>query len=419
MILSAEILATGDELRSGALVDTNSAWIAGMLRSVGVDVRRHQTVGDDLITLTEVLLEISRRSPLAVVTGGLGPTSDDRTAEAAARAAGVALTETPEALRQVEWFFQTIGRPMSGSNRKQALLPQGSDCIPNPLGSAPGFVMVINACRFYFLPGVPAEMRRMLRETVLPEMQRQPHYRHQIVKVQTLSSFGLAESVVGERMHGFVDIFPGIELGFRSKFPEIQIKLYATGDDATALEKTLEEARTWVAERIGRKLFTHQGETMEAVIAQLLTQQRATVALAESCTGGLLAHLLTNIPGSSAYFLAGAVTYANEAKQAMLGVSENTLTQYGAVSEATAGEMALGICRLTGATYGLATSGIAGPDGGTPEKPVGTVCIGLATPDSLICTRTMNYRFTQRAMNKALFAMAAMDTLRRRLLEYL
>lgn len=417
-LLFAEILATGDELRSGALVDTNSAWIAESLRSIGVDVTRHQCVGDALQTLVEVLQEISYRCPVAVVTGGLGPTSDDRTAEAAALAAGVALEEHPAARQQVEGFFQRIGRPMSASNRKQALLPTTSTCIANPLGSAPGFALTLNGCCFFFLPGVPAEMQRMLTASVLPAIRQLPGCQEQIVQVCTLASFGLPESVVGERLEGFSDLFPDLELGFRSKFPEIQIRLYATGQQAASLTQRLEMAQTWVTERIGRHIFSARGESMEAVVGHLLKQQQATVAVAESCTGGLVAHLLTNVPGSSGWFLAGAVAYANSAKEKLLGVSSATLEQHGAVSEAVVAEMALGICHQTGATYGLATSGIAGPDGGTPDKPVGLVCLGLAGPNGLIRTRQLEYRFTSRAMNKALFAMAALDTLRRHLMSH-
>ena len=377
----AEILATGDEIRSGTLVDSNSAYIAQKLEESGVAVLRHHSVGDDIPLMISVIQEIASRANVCVVTGGLGPTSDDLTAEAAARAAGVPLVQNPEALEIVESFFRTFHRPITASNIKQSYLPEGATCLANPIGTAAGFMMKLGQCLFFFLPGVPAEMRRMLSDSVLPRIEALQGGDRQFCRVKTLTTFGLTESLTGERLKDFPGFFPDIQLGFRAKFPEIQVKFYVRGTDADLVESRILDATDWVSDKLGHKLISADGEPMEAVVGRLLNHKKSTLAVAESCTGGLIAHWLTNIAGSSDYFLFSGVVYANQAKVAILGVSQDTLDRYGAVHEETAREMAIRVRQITGATYGLATSGIAGPGGGTDEKPVGTVCIGLATPE--------------------------------------
>jgi nicotinamide-nucleotide amidase len=413
--MRAEILATGNEILGGALTDTNSAYIAGKLAEVGAEVVRHTCVGDELVELETALREIAGRAEIALVTGGLGPTIDDLTAEAAARAAGVTMHLDPEALRSVEAYFRILQRPVSASNRKQARLPQTAVCLPNPVGTAPGFAMRCGRCWFFFMPGVPHEMRRMLEDQVLPRIAAMQGDRQESYRSKTLTTFGLPESQVDDQLRGFAAEFPGVRLGLRAKFPEIQIKLYARGSQGPELETMLTAAVAWIRIRLGDKIISSQGASMEAVVAGLLMERQATIALAESCTGGLIAHRLTNIAGSSAYFLHAAIVYSNEAKQRILGVTPETLTRCGAVHEDTAKEMAAGARRLAGADYGLSTSGIAGPSGGTDAKPVGTVCIGVAGPDG-VSARRYQFPFRERGMNKSLFAAAALNLLRRQLL---
>ena len=414
-MIVAEILATGDEIRSGSLIDSNSAHIAQQLELAGVGVTRHHCVGDDMTLLVSVLREIANRADIAVVTGGLGPTSDDLTAEAAARAAGVPLYQSPEALELVEAFFRNFHRPITPSNLKQSYFPEGASCIVNPIGSAPGFMMSLEKCLFFFLPGVPSEMRRMLSDTVAPAITRKIGGKRLYHRVVTLNTFGLTESMTGEMLKEFPVVFPAIQLGFRAKFPEIQVKFYLHGEDERQITTRAQQAEAWVADRLGDHLFSSDGDPMEVVIGRLLTQRKATVALAESCTGGQIAAWLTDVPGSSDYFLFSGVVYANQAKMDVLGVPEDVLVRYGAVHEETVKHMATGVRRITGATYGLATSGIAGPGGGTDEKPVGAICIGLATPDTVHAYR-FQYRFKSRQMNKQIFAMKALDILRRELM---
>ena len=412
----AEILSTGEEIRSGATVDTNSAYIAQKLEQAGMDVVRHTCVGDDMAALVSVLQEIGRRAQTAVVTGGLGPTVDDLTAAAAARAAGVELVLNPGALDAVRSYFSSRQRTMSRSNEKQAFFPAGAEPLMNPIGTAPGFCCQIDGCRFFFLPGVPAEMRRMLTESVLPRLEIIQGKDKAYALSRTITTFGLTESATGERLAGYEALFPGVKLGFRVKFPEIHVKLYVRGRDERSLAATLQTATEWVKTQLGDKVLCVDGSSIEKVVGRLLKQRGATVAIAESCTGGLISDWLTNVPGSSDYFLFSGVTYSNSAKTKILTVSPDTLNQYGAVSEETVKEMAAGVRRIAGATYGLATSGIAGPDGGTPEKPVGTVCIGLATPDALTGNRYY-FPFGHRLRNKEVFAASALDVLRRELLK--
>jgi len=411
----AEIMATGEEIRSGTIIDSNSAYIAVKLEENGIAVIRHTCVGDDLDRLISAFKEIGDRADVAVVTGGLGPTADDLTAEAAARAAGVTLGLNASALESVESFFKSRRRVINPASRKQAFLPGGAECLQNPTGTAPGFRLQIGRCLFFFLPGVPDEMRRMLSDSVLPQLIERMGNQRRFYLTRTLSTFGLTESRTFEQLAGLEDVFPLISLGMQVKFPAVQVKLYANGRNERQLNDDLEAAVRWVIEKLGAHVFSRQGDPMEKVIGHLLKKAKTTLAVAESCTGGLIADRLTNVSGSSDYFVFSGVTYSNQAKIDILGVPEETISTHGAVHEETAMQMALGARSVSGAGYGLATSGIAGPTGGTAEKPVGTVCIGLATPKEAVGHR-FHFWFGNRIMNKQMFAMAALDVLRRELL---
>ena len=412
----AEILATGDEIRTGALVDSNSAFLAENLERQGVEVTRHHSVGDSLGALKTVIEEISRRADVALVTGGLGPTVDDRSAEAAAGVAGIALRLDRRALEQIEAFFKERGRPCSPTNRKQAMIPEGGTCLYNPVGTAPGFEIAINRCRFFFMPGVPYEMKQMFTRQVMPRIVRLQGGVRTFSFVKTLSTFGLPESLVGEKVSGVSERFPDIVLGLRAKFPEIQVKLYLrTRDEAKGI-KMLEAADQWVTRQLGHHLFSHDGCSMAETVGMLLVARHATLAVAESCTGGLVGNWLTNMAGSSDYFLLSAVTYHNRAKTAVLGVDPQALIENGAVHETIACQMADGVRRVAESTYGLSITGVAGPGGGSAEKPVGTVCVGLAGPAGT-SARRFQFSFGRRLMNKRLFATAALDMLRRDLVQ--
>ena len=411
----AEILVTGQEILTGSVIDSNSAHIAQTLEEVGLEVTRHVCVGDDMEIIVSIIKEIGGRADVAVVTGGLGPTTDDITAAAAAKSAGVELVINRSALRAVEDFFKERKRTMSSSNKKQAMLPKGSECFYNPVGTAPGFHLKIGRCSFFFIPGVPFEMRRMLSDAVIPRIEKLQGSAREVNLVKTISTFGLTESAIGEQLAGLTAEFPGIKLGIRAKFPEIYVKLYGRGKADKGLYQSMEKASEWVIKKIGKKVFSDDGDSMEAVVGGLLAGEKATLAVAESCTGGLISHWLTNVSGSSEYFLFSGVTYSNESKTKVLDVSLEILERYGAVHEETVKEMAEGVRRVAGSTYGLATSGIAGPAGGTDDKPVGTVCIGLADPHSAKGFRFF-FPFGSRSRNKKIFAMTALDLLRHELL---
>ncbi len=413
--MKAEILSTGDEIRTGSLVDTNAAYIAERLEANGLDVVRHQCVGDDRKILADILTEIGGRADVALVTGGLGPTEDDITAAAAADAVRGELVLDETALKSIQAYFAGRNLPMPPSNRKQAMLPSGAEVLYNPVGTAPGFALSIGRCRFFFMPGVPFEMKRMFYEQVLPQLEALQGKNRLIHRVRTVTTFGLTESATGEALKELPERFPDVRLGLQARFPEIHIRLYAGGAAEDELQDRLSAATAFVTGQLGNKVLSVEGESLPAVVGAYLRERNATLALAESCTGGLIAHQVTDVSGSSDYFIFSGVTYHNDTKINVLGVSPETLRQHGAVSEATAGEMAEGARRKGGTTYGLSTSGIAGPTGGTPEKPVGTVCIGLAAPEGTK-TRRLVLQFATRQMNKQMFAAAALNMLRRELM---
>ncbi|MFH2044245.1 MAG: competence/damage-inducible protein A [Pseudomonadota bacterium] len=408
----AEILSTGDEVRSGALIDSNSAYIAQALEEAGLEVVRHSTVGDDLNAISSILKEIGTRADIAIVTGGLGPTTDDITAEAAAHAAGVDMCMDKDALKTVQNFFEKRKRLMNPLNDKQAMLPKGSECLDNPVGSAPGFALKIGKCLFFFLPGVPYEMKKMLSAKVIPKIYELYESGRQYSIIKNISTFGVTEAAVNENILSIIDEFGDIKFGLRATFPEIHIKMYARGKEENEVIQLLDAAVAKVLQKFGDKIVSAEGKSMEVVVGKLLKKNNATIAVAESCTGGLVSDMLTNVSGSSDYFLFSGITYSNDSKIKVLGVNPATIEKYGAVHEETAKEMAAGAKKISGATYGLSTSGIAGPAGGTEDKPVGTVCMGLATPD-IVKGFTFNFYFKDRILNKKIFAAAALDLVRK------
>lgn len=412
MTLRIEILSTGDEVLNGAIIDANAAHIAKTFDEKGFPVQRHTCVGDNVDTLVSIFKEIAGRSDIALVTGGLGPTQDDLSAEAAGKAAGVSLALNKEALHVVERFFKRRNVPMKDTNRKQAMLPENSDMLDNPIGTAPGFTLKINDCAFFFMPGVPHEMKRMLVEQVLPRIDKICGLDTGFQMMRKITIFGLPESNAAEALSKFESMFPQLRLGFQVKFPEILIKVYGQGTDRDRTAKLVEKGIDWVCRQVENNVVSKDGATMVEVIGKLLLEKNATIAIAESCTGGLISHLLTNVAGSSDYFLFSGVTYSNEAKQNVLGVPAAVIEEYGAVHEETVKAMAEGARKISGATYGLATSGIAGPGGGTEEKPVGTICIGIASEGETAAIRRV-FSYGKRLMNKQIFAMAALDMLRR------
>ena len=412
--MKAEILSTGNELVSGSISDTNASWLAAMLLTIGVETRRCMAVGDDLEAIGGAIAEMAVRADILLVTGGLGPTGDDLTAEAAAMAFGKKLVLNSSALEAMERFFLTRGWEMGGVNQKQAMIPLGCEVIENHAGTAPGFYFLFSGCHCFFMPGVPSEMKSMAEKTIFPAIINIAGH-PVMVKPRSITLFGLPEAEAGLILKDLEISFPGVRLGFRVDFPLIEVKLSLKEQRVENGESLLDRAQEFVVSCLGSSVISTHGLTMEQEVGRLLLSLNATVAAAESCTGGLLASMLTDVAGSSGYFLFSAVTYSNEAKTGVLGVLPSTIIDHGAVSRQTARQMAEGVKKLTGAAFGVSTSGIAGPGGGSDEKPVGMVCIGIAGP-GFSTARDYRFSFDDRAMNKKIFAVMALDLLRQRLI---
>lgn len=368
--MTAALLSIGTELTRGELVDTNAPWLADQLVSLGFDVREKVTVPDEPAAIVDALRRLSSRVKVIVSTGGLGPTSDDMTAAAAAESAGVPLERDMEVHEHIRRLYARRGRELTEPNAKQADFPQGAEILANEVGTAPGFGMSIGEARAFFMPGVPSEMKPMFRSGVYPRLAAHEVRTHQ-VHVRT---FGLPESEVARRVADLE--CSGITLGYRASFPEVELKVLATGDDAVERAASVGET---ARERLGQAAYGDVDDSFPAVVGRGLRDRDLTIAVAESCTGGLIGAMLTAVPGSSAYVLLDAVTYANSAKTKMLGVEVDLLRGYGAVSSECAASMAEGARRLAGSDIAVATTGIAGPGGGSDEKPVGTVWFGLAS----------------------------------------
>ncbi len=411
----SEILAIGDELRSGTLMDSNSAYIARKLRDKDIEVARHSVIGDNLPDITSMLKEISQRSDIAVVTGGFGSIGEDLKPAAAAKAADVTRSFNTHALALKEKFLKARNRSLTLFDEKTAMLPSGALCLSNSAIATPGPHLKIDQCAFFFLPGVPSEMRQMLQEQVIPWIMKIQETTKDVSLIKTFSTFGLTESAMSDHVDDFNQLFPQLKLSFRTNFPGIQVNLFSLGTDEGDLHMQMEAASQWIHRKLGNKIISDIGESIEKVVGNLLGRKQAHLAVAESCTGGLIADLLTNVPGSSDYFVFSAVTYSNQLKMKILGVTAQTLDRYGAVSEQTAKEMAHGVQQISDTTYGLSVSGIAGPGGATDGKPVGTVCIGLASSD-FVRGHRFCYKFNDRWMNKYIFATTALDLLRQELL---
>jgi nicotinamide-nucleotide amidase len=376
--MTCAVLSIGTELTRGELINTNAAWLAAELTSLGFEVVEHATVDDHPDRIVDALRRLAPRVRVIVSTGGLGPTTDDLTTEAVAKALGVPLVRDQGSLEAIVRRFERLGRTMSASNAKQADFPEGADVLPNPIGTAPGFGVRLGECLAHFLPGVPTEMRKMFEEQVAPRIRAlAPNTLFQ----SHLHLFGLPESVVGEKLAGVEAAFPKTTLGYRAHFPEIEVKVLARGASQADARDLCQRATAEVRARLGAHVFGEGDDTFAGVVGRALRARGWMLAIAESCTGGLVGHMVTREAGASDYLLLDAVTYANSAKARVLGVDEETIRWHGAVSPEVAAAMAQGARRVSNADVGLALTGIAGPSGGTEEKPVGTVYIAVARPD--------------------------------------
>ena len=374
--MRAEIIAIGSELLTPYRLDTNSLFLTDGLNQVGIRVVHKAVVGDSLDDMRASFRQALDRADLIVACGGLGPTDDDRTREAVADLLGRKLELNEGVLRHIQELFRRFGRVMPEINRRQAMVPEGATVIPNPRGSAPGLWLEASGHIVILLPGVPSELRAMFEQEIRPRLTRLG--RDERLFTRDLRITGLPESEVEQRVSPLYALYPDTETTILASPPGIQLHPRVWSRDPAKANQILDEMVKRMALALGEHLYSTEGEAMEEVVARVLTENRATIAVAESCTGGLLAERLTNIPGSSVYFLGGVVCYSNELKSALVDVPAELIESKGAVSPEVALALADGIRKRTGATIGVGVTGIAGPGGGTPEKPVGLVHIGIA-----------------------------------------
>jgi len=375
-----EFLVTGDEVMRGLIADTNTQITAARLYPLGLALRRTTVVGDRGEDIRRALLEISVRADYCIVSGGLGPTADDLTAACAAQAAGVPLrTHEPwlEHLRR-RWAKIRPNETMPANNLRQAEVPGSAEVLGNPDGSAPAFALRIDRCQFFFLPGVPREYHRIVEEMVLPRLVAATG--NAILRSRILHCYGVTESKLDELVSAVREAHPEVRFGFRTKFPENHLSLSALAADAATAEASLSRVERKCREALGPFVYGADGVTFAQALGEELARRGETICCAESCTGGLLTQLLTEVGGSSRWTAGAFVTYSNDLKHSALGVPREMLQQHGAVSEPVVRAMAEGARERSGATWSAAITGIAGPDGGTADKPVGTVWLGLCGP---------------------------------------
>jgi len=411
--VNVELINTGSELMLGRVLNTHQLWLCRRLADLGYVVARQVAVADTGPDIEQAVREALARADLVITTGGLGPTSDDLTRDRVAQLIGRELHEDAAALANIERFFVARQRPMPASARVQALVPDGARVLSNAHGTAPGLGLELIPNRFraagkaswlVMLPGPPRELRPMFNEQVVPLLHRVLPLGTEFV-CRTLRTVGIGESLVQDVIKGPLSplVAQGLDVGYCARIWQVDVRLSARGSEAPSL---VQDAERVVRGLLSPQIFGAEDEELEAVIVRRLTERKQTLAVAESCTGGAVAHRLTNVPGASAVLLAGLVTYSNQAKQKFLGVREETLATHGAVSEAVAHAMVEGARRQTGADFALAVTGIAGPAGGSETKPVGTVFIGLASAAGTAVVRHFNpydrETFKQATVNQAL-----------------
>jgi nicotinamide-nucleotide amidase len=415
--MRVELLCTGDELVTGLITDTNSPWFEAQLFQLGVKVERILLVGDVRPDITQALLEVASRADVVLVSGGLGPTMDDFTLECAAAAAGVPFVEDPQVLQWLKERYAQRNLPLNPGAFRMARVPQGAEVVRNPVGSAPMVILRLGRARLFFVPGVPREYRALAEGEVLPRIRASlgsdPERVYRAFRL--LRTVGIPESQLDATVAPLVPQHPRVVFGFRTHAPENHLKLMATAPTQAEADAALAAAEAASRQLLGSAVFGIDDEEYASVLAKLLTRAGVTLATAESCTGGLIAQQLTAVSGASTFFIGGAVSYAEKMKVAWAGVPSEVLARHTAVSHETAVAMAEGVRAACGTTYGLSVTGYAGPTGGTPEDPVGTVYCALASEGAP--TRSERFTFMGDRDRVRLFAaISALELLRQRLL---
>ena len=409
--MHGEIIAIGDELISGKVLNTTCGFVANRLFCSGYQITRITFIGDDPDAIRGCMLSAIERSEYVIITGGLGPTSDDITNEAVAKALGRHLVLNKEILGKIREAERHLARPLP-LWEKLAWLPEGAEVL-NPEGHSAGYLLIHQDVPLFFLPGVPEQLEAHMVQQVLPRLRGLTAPKMAVMQ-QTFKVFGLSETEINVLFKDLESSQDGLSIGYYPNSPEVNVTVTVKGLNSERVAEVFGMACKTIEELLGRYIVAVNEDTLEAMVGRLLLKNGGVLALAESCTGGLLGQRVTSVPGSSEWFDRGVITYSNKSKKELLGISPETLSRYGAVSYQTAEEMANGIRRLSDASYGLAITGIAGPSGGTPQKPVGTVYIAMATPEKTAIER---FHFPgTRHMVQALAAETALDWLRRYLI---
>jgi len=406
--LKAEIVSIGTELLFGEIDDTNATYISRQLTSIGIDVNLRHAVDDELAHIVQVLGTAMRRSDVVITCGGLGPTPDDLTRQAITQVTNRALQTVPAAEQQLRDFFAKRHRKISSTNLKQCQVPRGGQLLDNPVGTAPGLLVEHEGCVLIAVPGPPPEMRLMMTKHVIPYLRKRLQEQGEMpLFTRTLRTADIGEADLAEQLKDILANQSDPALALYASPGEVRIRMHTKAPSQQEANKKLGDLENSIRQQIGEHVYGTDDETMEVAVGKVLTAAGATVVVAESCTGGLIASRITDVPGSSRYFRGGYVTYSNELKQQLLGVPAQILQQHGAVSEECARAMAEGARESSGADYALAVTGIAGPTGGTAQKPVGRVYIAVADEQGTICqqfdwpgTRSQfKHRTSQMALN--------------------
>lgn len=408
--MKAEIIATGTEILLGQTLNTSAHYITGKLSELGIEVDYHTTVGDNKERLKYIIRQGLERSDLLVITGGTGPTKDDLSKELVAEILGLEMVLDQNSLARIEDFFTQRGTKMPEAEAKQAYFPQGARILPNHNGTAPGAILQKEGKNIILLPGPPSEMEPIFQEYVLPVLEEKVPYDSTRMNVRVIKVIGLSESELEEKLADLLDS-PEPSMTLLSKHSEMHIRLISRGKDQKKAQGLFDQTEGVIREILGDKVYGTEEDTLVGLVSESLKKHGLTLATAESCTGGMLGEVLTQVPGSSEYYLGGVISYSNDLKAGFLGVQHETLEKFGAVSKTTAVEMAVGIREKAKADLGVSITGVAGPDGGSLEKPVGLVYIGLATQRGVEANKFQFHG--NRDSIRQLSVQAALDWIRR------
>ncbi len=410
--VTVELLTIGDEILFGQIVDTNSQWMSVAMTEAGFRVTHKTTVADQEDAILRAFADAEQRVDVVLITGGLGPTSDDLTKPCLAKYFGCDMKIHEEALAEITEFFKSRGRELTELNRQQAALPVCCEKITNPIGTAPGMWFQRKGKVFMSMPGVPHEMKKMMAERVIPKLRNTfvtPVIHHQMIR-----TVGIGESFLADKISVWEKALPAhIKLAYLPSLGEVKLRLTASGSDLATLQRETEELTQQLLPLAGEYVYGFGHEPLEVVLGQMLRERQLTLSIAESCTGGYLSHLITSVPGSSEYFLGSMIPYAYEIKMRQLGVKPETLEKHGAVSEPTIHEMANIVRAKFNTDIGVATSGIAGPGGATPEKPVGTVWIAYSDKNKTVTKKLQLSK--DRMINIRLASVAVLNLIRQNL----